>query len=61
MIERNRKELNKLYKLFEEYRINDLQFMLDTATRREERLFYLNLLNLKLGLSQEKVVKKELL
>jgi len=61
LIERNRKELNKLYKLFEEYRINDLQFMLDTATRREERLFYLNLLNLKLGLSQEKVVKKELL
>ena len=61
MIERNRKELNKLYKLFEEYGVLDLQFMLDTSTKREERLFYLNLLNLRLGLNQEKVVKKELL
>ena len=60
-MERNRKELNKLFKLFEEYRINDLQYMFDTATKREERLFYLNLLNLKLGLSQEKVVQKKLL
>jgi len=60
-MERNRKELNKLFKLFEEYGIHDLQFMLDTATKREERLFYLNLLNLKLGLNQEKVVQKKLL
>jgi len=41
--------------------ITELEEFLNTATTREEVLFYQRLLALKMGLAQEKVVGKELL
>jgi hypothetical protein len=56
--------MNKKANLFQEflnYTVLELLELLSKATEREETLFYQRLLVLKMGLSQEKVVGKELL
>lgn len=50
-----------LYKDFSHLTIMQLQEKIHVATKREEKIFYSKLLSLKMALSQEKVIGKELL
>ena len=50
-----------MYDEFLQYTITELEDLLYAAQNREESLFYQQLLSLKMGLAQEKVVGMELL
>lgn len=50
-----------LFHKFNQYTITQLQTLVSSAKTREEKLFYNQLLSLKMGLEQEKIVGKQLL
>lgn len=56
----NKEDIN-LYELFDMYQIHELDKLFEEASTREEKLFYHAILELKMGLVQERIVGKELL
>ena len=50
-----------IFDKFNQYTITQLQALVSNAKIREEKLFYNQLLALKMGLEQEKIVGKQLL
>ena len=59
--EMNTQNHTDLYRLFEAYTVKDLEALLLEARDHDEKAFYRALLNLKLQISQEKLIGKVLL
>lgn len=57
----NEGENRELFSLFSEITVKELEDLLLAADGRDERIFYRMLLNLKLQISQEKIIGKALL